>query len=76
MKSQLLNRYLKDNPCNHGLYLIGWFMCSQWDEEDYRKSDTPKFTIYEAQQYFDKQAAEISKEGKVIKSIVINASLR
>jgi len=29
MKTQLVDRYLKDNRCQHGLYLVGWFNCDQ-----------------------------------------------
>jgi hypothetical protein len=25
METQLVNRYLYENVCHHGLYLIGWF---------------------------------------------------
>ena len=38
MQTQLTERYLKDNSCRHGLYLVGWFNCPQWDRADYRKS--------------------------------------
>ena len=31
MEEQLLGRYLKDNLCQHGLYLVGWFNCDLWD---------------------------------------------
>ena len=37
MKTQLVDRYLKDNQCQHGLYLIGWFNCEQWDNKDRRE---------------------------------------
>lgn len=38
MKTQLVDRYLKDNQCRHGLYLVGWFNCDQWDKKHYRKN--------------------------------------
>ena len=37
MQSQLVERYLADNQCQHGLYLVGYFYCESWDDEDYRK---------------------------------------
>ncbi|HEU5101871.1 MAG TPA: hypothetical protein VFU22_22775 [Roseiflexaceae bacterium] len=29
METQLIQRYLKDNACRHGLYLVGWYYCRQ-----------------------------------------------
>src|SRR5260370_12936093 len=34
MKGQLRDRYLKDNRCQFGLYLVGWFNCAQRDTGD------------------------------------------
>ena len=76
MKTQLVNRYLKDNQCQHGLYLIGWFNCNQWDDNDYRKKQTPKLSIDEAQKKFDAQANELSQQGMLIKAFVLNTALR
>lgn len=76
METQLVNRYLKDNHCQHGLYLLGWFNCDQWDEKDYRKGQSPELNIDEAQKQFDTQAAEISQQGLKIKAFVINTALR
>jgi len=76
METQLLDRYLKDNKCQHGLYLVGWFNCDLWDDKDYRKKRAPKSTPEEAQTKFAAQALELSKQGKVIKALVINTALR
>ena len=45
MKTQLVDRYLRDNRCQHGLYLVGWFNCDQWDDEDYRKKRCQKAAL-------------------------------
>ena len=38
MKTQLVGKYLKDSHSqHHGLYLVGWFNCENWDDEYYRK---------------------------------------
>ncbi|HOC93377.1 MAG TPA: hypothetical protein PKH33_13560 [bacterium] len=76
METQLVNRYLKDNQCNNGLYLIGWFMCSQWDEADYRKNNVPKMDIENARKQFALQAISLSKDGLIIKAFILNAALR
>lgn len=76
MATQLVERYLKDNVCSYGLYLIGWFSCPQWDDQDSRKKKTQKISIDEARNKFDQQAEEISLSGNVVRAYVLNTSLR
>jgi len=79
MKDQLRDRYLRDNNCQHGLYVVGWFLCDQWDENDYRKAEAVRRmppSLEEARAFFDKQAAELSRDDPVIGSYVIHCSLR
>lgn len=74
MKEQLIDRYLNDNKCQHGLYLIGWFNCNQWDRKDSKKP--PNLNIEEARQRFETQAAELSKQGVKVRAVVLDTSLR
>lgn len=76
METQLLGSYLKNNRCQNGLYLVGWFNCELWDNKDSRKKRAPKLTVDEARRKFDAQALELSKQGKLIKAVVVNTSLR
>jgi hypothetical protein len=76
MESQLVGRYLKDNDCRHGLYLVGWYQCPQWEKNDPRRKKTPTWTIDKAREFFEKQAAGLSKEGLVVRAFVLNAALR
>ncbi|MEQ8969263.1 MAG: hypothetical protein RIE73_02575 [Coleofasciculus sp. C1-SOL-03] len=76
MATQLVERYLKDNVCSYGLYLIGWFSCPQWDDQDSRNKKTQKIGIDKARNKFDKQAEEISLSGNVVRAYVLNTSLR
>ncbi|HXH11262.1 MAG TPA: hypothetical protein VNP04_16065 [Alphaproteobacteria bacterium] len=76
MKTQLVDRYLKDNRCQHGLYLVGWFNCKQWDDSDYRKGQSPRHSIHAAQRRFDTQAVELSQQNLRIKAVVLNTALR
>lgn len=76
METQLVNRYLQDNTCQHGLYLIGWFNCEQWDSSDYRKNQAPKISVVEAQKKFNLQAEQLSLSGVTVKSFVLNTALR
>ena len=76
MQTQLVERYLKDNQCDHGLYLVGWFSCNQWDKKDRRKSQTPKMALGQAREKFACQARELSQNEKTIESFVMNTALR
>ncbi len=76
MQTQLADRYLKDNDCKYGLYLVGWFNCDKWDTTDYRKGKAPKLSFEEAQKQYDIQAADLSQEGLCIKSFVLNTALQ
>jgi hypothetical protein len=76
MKTQLVDRYLKDNRCQHGLYLIGWFDCVQWDSNDPRKSQVPQLSRAEAKAKFEAQAEELSRQGVRIRAFILNAALR
>ncbi|WP_280770064.1 hypothetical protein [Salipaludibacillus daqingensis] len=53
METQLVNRYLNDNTCRHGLYLVGWFYSDDWKDEN-RKRTLPKINLNEARDKFDK----------------------
>ena len=76
MKTQLVDRYLKDNRSRHGLYLVGWFNCDQWDEKDYKRAIAPKIGLNELKEQLDNQAEEVSQQNVKVRALVINAALR
>ena len=76
METQLVNRYLQDNTCQHGLYLVGWFNCNQWDDSDSRKRKSPTITIEQAKQKFDRQAQDLSRSDVTVQAFVLNSALR
>jgi hypothetical protein len=76
METQLKNRYLKDNDCDYGVYVVGWFPCDAWDEGDPRRKEVPKWQLTEACDFFDSQCQQLSDDSRLLKSIVIDASLR
>ena len=41
MADQLTGRYLRENDCQTGLYLVGWYLCDGWDDNDSRKAQVP-----------------------------------
>jgi hypothetical protein len=56
--------------------VVGWYVCPQWDDEEYRKRDVPKWSVEEARDHFQKQAESLSKGGISIQAVVVNAALR
>lgn len=75
METQLKDRYMRDSNCSYGIYLVGWYQCDQWDDDDYRKQKCPKTKINEAQAQFAKQASELSTESISITAYVLDTAL-
>ena len=44
LKEQLFQRYLSEISCQDGIYLIGWFNCDKWSDQDYRKAEASRHT--------------------------------
>jgi hypothetical protein len=76
MRAQLAERYMTDSGIQYGMYLIGWFLCRQWDTKDLRRNHTRSQTIEEVRSQFEKQAASLCNGQRTIKVFVINAALR
>lgn len=76
MKTQLIDRYLNDARCQHGLYLVGWFNCPQWSKSDYRKREAPRLDIETARKQFTDRARELSQAGIRVNAFVMNTALR
>lgn len=76
MEIQLVNKYLNNNHCKYGIYLVGWFNCDMWSREDYRRGDSPTLSIEEMQKQFDVQAEILSNPDLKIRALVINAAMR
>ena len=79
MQTQLRDRYLSGSACRHGLYVVGWFLCDQWDPNDYRRSDArgrlpPSKS--EAQAVFAAQAERLSDRELRLAAMVIDIALR
>lgn len=75
MKLQLVDRYLRDNNCTHGIYLIGWFNCDRWDKEDPNYKKSPRISIEDAKERYMTQASELSDANTHIKAFVLDAGL-
>lgn len=75
MQNQLVRRYLNKNSCKHGIYLVGWFDSSQWDDVDSRKGISRKKNRSKVENQLGIQAKELSQSGLSISYFGINASL-
>src|SRR5262249_11901949 len=75
MNNQLVDRYLHDNRCRLGLYLVGWFNCDAWDPDDGRRLRAGKWTKGEARQFFESQAAALSNVETTVRSVVLDTTL-
>lgn len=79
MDTQLTQRYLKDNQCRHGLYVVGWFICPQWISSDHRKRRTPWKSMTVAQEELKAQVQTLNHRPDldvVVQCFVLDASLR
>lgn len=76
METQLVNRYLRDNTCQHGIYLVGWYQCPQWNRESSSYKRSRKETLESAARRFATQAAALTNDSRRIRSFMLNAALR
>lgn len=77
MQTQLVDRYLRDHACRHGIYLVGWFLCNQWAEEG-RKTECRRAasSMEGLEQILKSQAAGLSGKDLHIEAFVLNVTLR
>jgi hypothetical protein len=74
MQRQLKNRYLQNNQCETGLYLVVFFSAASWSQADPRKTKNTQLSIGELRRKLEEQAASLS--GAVnLKTYVLDASL-
>ena len=76
MKTQLVDRYLKENFYGHGIYLVAWFICPRWDVEDSRRADVRYASPGTARTYLSRQAAKLSDDEVHVSAFVLDAAFR
>jgi hypothetical protein len=64
MEGQLGQRYLSSGVTRHGVYLVGWFDCPQWNSKDYRRHQRAYSDLGEARRACAEQAQELSRPGR------------
>jgi hypothetical protein len=75
MKDQLLEKYLRDNACQCGLYVVVWFDPEGWDDQDYRQRSTAKLSKTEVTTTLGNQAKELSRDGIRLEVFILDASI-
>lgn len=76
MENQLYRDYMKQCNTNFGIYLIGWFSCDKWDNQDYKKRQTPSGTIAEIREKYSIQSVKLNEKTSItVKSFVIDATI-
>ncbi len=76
MEAQLAGRYLRKNHYKHGLHLVGWFNCPQWDEEDPKYKTAMGRDPRKTLRKLESKAAELSRGELRVEPLIINAALR
>ena len=74
MQTQLVQRYLRENQCKCGIYVVGWYLCDAWTH-DYRKNRTHKMSLEQARLLYNAQALSLSNDGLDIRAFVLNTAL-
>ncbi|MHA7630473.1 NACHT domain-containing protein [Corallococcus sp. M7] len=76
MREQLVDRYLAENACQHGIYLVGWYACAQWDETRAHPTEGRAIPQDRARQWLQEQATELSRGNVQVRSFVLDAAFR
>ncbi len=77
MKTQLVETYLAENDCRHGLYLVGWFICDSWTKKDRKRATARRLCgdLDATRKRLEGQARQLSVHGLDIRSLALDASL-
>jgi hypothetical protein len=76
MEKQLVRRYLGQNECRCGIYLIGWFDQKIWDDDSRHGKVKKEIRNFEAvREEFTNQARRLTTATRQIQSVVLDASL-
>jgi hypothetical protein len=74
MERQLRDRYMKNNDCRIGIYVVAHFRADRWVSTDDRRAKSDAWNIDELRTQLAEQARELSGS-MVIRSFVLDASL-
>ena len=77
IKDQLIDKYLSGGSSRTGLYVLCWFDCKHWDENDNRRRNSKSIwdSMDASRQQLEQQAEENSIGSTFVQSIVLDCSL-
>ena len=76
METQLVDRYLKENNSQHGIYLVGWFDCDKGSFRNWQNKKPRCWkTIEKARSALQEQAKSLSRDGIDVRPYVMDVSL-
>lgn len=64
---QLRQRYLSSSAITCGIYLVGWYACSQWLESDWRRGATRRLDRDNVEKILTEQAVVASTAGRTVR---------
>ena len=77
IETQLVDRYLRENQTKYGMYLVGWYLCDKWADDDYKKRNCSQMSQEEIRRYLDDQAVRLSDQHNIyLTSKIVNVTLR
>jgi len=74
METQLVERYMADTRCQHGIYLVGWFDSAKWIKGDSRKAKAQKKDMESVRVKLHEQAERLSDGTRVVRSVILDCS--
>jgi hypothetical protein len=75
METQLVQRYMAESQCQHGIYVVGWYDSVKWDTRDKsRKRQSQRRDKEKTSTALLEQAAHLTDGTRVIKSMVLDLS--
>lgn len=72
---QLADRYLAENQCRHGVYLVGWFDSANWDTSDGRRRAAGARQFDATLADLERQAAARSSGNQRLEVVIMNARM-
>ncbi len=75
MRTQLVDRYLKNGAFRAGIFLVVWFDKEGWVESDQRKKRVPFQSAMEARRFFREQRIGLQHQMELLSDVLLDVSL-
>lgn len=78
IQSQLVERYLeRNNQSSTGVFVVGWYLCTEWDGSDYRKAAASRngSDQGEFERELQATAAQLSTARRDVRAMLVDLSL-